>query len=83
MDSQKVSDAPPVPQTFFDEQRSRFGAESYAIDVKSLKENRCPHKFVNRISFSEVKCDGCGMGWVDNNSFIIKDGVITGIKDNS
>lgn len=77
--SSKQEPLPPQPQSFYDTERQRFNAESYGLDLKSLKDGKCSHTNVKRLSFNEVKCQ-CGMGWYDQNRFVIENGRITGIR---
>lgn len=70
---------PPIPQEYFDDNRERFGAESYSLDIKAFKD-RCSHDEVTRISSQEVKCLKCHMGWIDQGHFILEQNHIIGIK---
>lgn len=66
-------------QDFYDANRERFGAVTHTLDLKSLKENKCLHSQVKRISTQEVKCQLCSMGWYDEGKFVIDKGKITKI----
>lgn len=70
--------APSIPQSFWDDNRQRFGAESFSIDVDRLQKP-CPHVFY-RYSVNEVRCKTCPAGWNDGNKFIIENGKLVGVR---
>lgn len=56
----------PIKQSWYEENRSLYGAETVVFDTKKL-ETKHTHNF-KRISWSEVVCTVCNCGWIDNHS---------------
>lgn len=66
----------PLPQSWYDLNRKRFGAETIIHEITNLPT--CSHDgHLKRVSFSNVECTQCGNGWIDNNQWKIIDGKIT------
>lgn len=69
---------PPIDQKFYEENRKRFEAETYSVDMERLNKG-CSH-FYQRKSMTEVNCKLCPVGWIDGGHFIIENGKLIGIK---
>jgi hypothetical protein len=67
-----------IPQEFHNENRDLFKGNSAGLDISKL-QNKCPHYF-ERVSYSQVKCKLCNIGYYDSNRFILQDGKIVGVK---
>lgn len=74
----EMSDVIKHPQSFYDENRELFDADTGIFDIDTLSD-RCEHYF-ERTQFSRVVCKKCHMGYTENNRFILNNGKITGIK---
>lgn len=58
---------PPLPQEYYEENRTRFNADTSFIDVSSLSA-RCSH-VMKRVSAISVECTICHAGWIDMGRF--------------
>lgn len=67
---------PPLSQSYYDDNRERFGAETAQIESTIPA---CKH-FVARKSATEVSCSRCHMTWIDMGRFVIKDGEIVSVS---
>lgn len=45
-----------------------------------LKDNKCEHFYIRK-SASDIGCNNCYNGWIDNGKFDIQDGKIVEIKE--
>lgn len=61
------SDAPKVPQTFWEENRERFSAQSDALDPAKI--TGCTHDIVRKNAV-EIVCKKCGNGWFDQGKIL-------------
>jgi len=68
---------PDIPQSYYDDNRERFGAESYGVEIK--KQPGCEHFFFRK-SYNEVECQRCHIGYIDEHRFILDKGKIIGVK---
>lgn len=69
---------PPIEQSFYDENRQRFHSDYGAIDITTLNRS-CDH-VLERVSYHEVKCKKCNVGWYDHHRFVITNGKLTAIE---
>lgn len=70
--SNEVNKLPPTPQSWFDDNRERFKAQSIPLNLSGVK---CKH-FLQRTSGATIRCKNCNAGWIDT-SFKIEDGTIS------
>lgn len=55
------SKLPPIEQSWFDENRERFKAQSIPLKLEGKK---CKH-YLQRVSGAMIKCRDCNAGWID------------------
>lgn len=70
MTQQSKDKLPPLEQSFFQDNRERFEAESSAITIKSLSDTKCIHQLYRK-SATEIACKSCLAGWYDMGKLAI------------
>ena len=70
--SNEVNKLPPTPQSWFDDNRERFKAESIPVKLTGTK---CEH-YLQRVSGAQIKCRDCKAGWIDT-TLTIENGTIS------
>lgn len=62
-----MSKLPPIEQSWFDDNRERFNADSATLKLTGTK---CQHYFI-RTSGSDIKCKSCTAGWIDTKLTVV------------